>query len=91
MSVHQDVLIFRKFQLDEMSATTDHYLQAAVDKLQTLYPGNTVTRYDGLSVGISTDSLYSDTGIDMYELGMVDEEIPAIRNRRDGTLITFRV
>lgn len=89
--VHQDVLIFRKFQIDEVSPVTRQYLQAAVDKLQTLYPGNTVTRYDGLSVGISTDSLYSDTGIDMYELGMVDEEIPAIRNRRDGTLITFRV
>lgn len=85
-----DVLVFRKFLLDEVSAETDRYLQAAVDKLQTLYPDRPVTRYDSLTLGISTDSLYSPTGYDTYELGLVDDEIPAIRNQRDGNVLTFR-
>lgn len=85
-----DVLVFRKFLLDEVSAETERYLQAAVDKLQTLYPARPVTRYDSLTLGISTDSLYSPTGYDTYELGLVDDEIPAIRNQRDGNVLTFR-
>lgn len=86
-----DVLVFRKFSLDEITPQTDQYLQSAVDKLQTLYPDSPVTRYDSLTLGIPTDSLYSPTGFDTYELGLVDEEIPAIRNQRDGTILTFRV
>jgi len=86
-----DVLVFRKYQLDEISSVTDRYLQAAIDKLQTLYPERPVTRYDSLTLGISTDSLYSITGYDTYELGLVDDEVPAIRNQRDGTVLTFRI
>lgn len=86
-----DVLVFRKYLLDEVTSQTDGYLQAAIDKLQTLYPDRPVTRYDSLTLGIATDSLYSPTGYDTYELGMVDEEIPAIRNQRDGNVLTFRV
>lgn len=86
----EDVLIFRKYMFDEVSALTDSYLLAAIDKLQTLYPDRPVTRYDSLTLGISTDSLYSPTGFDTYELGVVDDEIPAIRNQRNGTILTFR-
>lgn len=86
-----DVLVFRKFLLDEVSPQTDRYLQAAIDKLQTLYPDRPVTRYDSLTLGISTDSLYSDTGTDTYQLGLVDDEIPAIRCERNGSVLTFRV
>lgn len=87
----EDVLVFRKYLFDEVSSTTDSYLRAAVDKLQTLYPDRPVTRYDSLTLGISTDSLYSPSGYDTYELGLVDEEVPAIRNQRDGSVLTFRV
>lgn len=40
---------------------------------------------------IETDSLYSETGVDTYELGMVDEEIYALCNTRDLEVVTFRV
>ena len=60
-------------------------------KAQTLFPGKTITNYDPLTLGIETDSYYSETGTDIYELGMVDGEIPAVRNRRDGNVITFRI
>ena len=40
---------------------------------------------------IETDSLYSETGVDTYELGMVVEEIYALRNTRDLEVVTFRV
>ena len=90
MAETTDVLVFRKFQIDQVGPRTDRYLEAAIDKLQTLYPSQSVTRYDSLTLGIGTDSLYSPTGIDIYELGMVDDEIPAIRNQRDGAVLTFR-
>lgn len=85
-----DLLVFRKFHLDELSPVTDRLMEAAVDKLQTLYPGKRITRYDAVTLGIETDSLYSDTGIDTYVLGMVDGEIPALCNVRDGNVLTFR-
>ena len=59
--------------------------------LQTLYPERRLTVYDRLTLGIETDSWYSDTGTDTYELGLVDHEIPAIRNTRDGEVLTFRL
>lgn len=65
--------------------------QAALDKLQTLYPGKRLTTYDTLTIGIETDSYYSETGVDTYELGLLDGEIPAMRNTRDGEVLTFRV
>lgn len=87
----EQVFIFRKFLLDEEEADIDLYHRAAVEKLQTLFPGKRITDYGTLTIGIETDSIYSETGTDIYELGMVDWEIPAIRNTRDGEVITFRV
>lgn len=86
-----DLFVFRKFYLDEDTAELERCQRAAIDKLQTLYPGKRITAYDSLTLGIESDSLYSDTGIDTYELGTIDDEIYAIRNTRDGEVITFRL
>lgn len=86
-----DLLTFRKFRLDEESSETDLCRDAAIDKLQTLFPGKRITVYDNFTFGIETDSLYSDSGIDTYELGMVDDELYAIRNARDLNVLTFRI
>lgn len=86
-----DLLTFRKFRLDEESSDTELCREAAIDKLQTLFPGKRITVYDNFTFGIETDSLYSDTGIDTYELGMVDDELYAMRNARDLNVITFRL
>lgn len=87
----EQVFIFRKFMLDEEEEDLDLYHRAAVDKLQTLFPGKKITDYGTITIGIETDSIYSDTGTDIYELGLVDWEIPALRNTRDGEVITFRI
>ncbi len=86
-----DLFTFRKFRLDEESSETDLCREAAMDKLQTLFPGKRITVYDSFTFSIETDSLYSDSGIDTYELGMVDDELYAIRNARDLNVITFRI
>lgn len=86
-----NLLTFRKFMLDEESSETDICREAAIDKLQTLFPGKRITVYDSFTFGIETDSLYSDSGIDTYELGVVDDELYAIRNARDLEVITFRI
>ena len=69
----------------------DECHRAALDKLHTLFPEKRVTTYDNCTIGIETDSLYSDTGLDIYELGVVDGEVYAMRNTRDGEVITFRI
>ena len=86
-----DLLVFQKFRLDEDPAFLDVCREAAVEKLQTLYPGKRITTYDATTLGIETDSLYSDTGIDIYDLGLVDEELPAMRNTANDNVTTFRV
>ena len=88
---NSDILTFRKFRLDEESSETDLCREAAIDKLQTLFPGKKITVFDSFTFGIETDSLYSDTGIDTYELGIVDEELYAIRNTRDLNVLTLRI
>lgn len=86
-----DLLVFQKFRLDEDPVFLDACREAAVEKLQTLYPGKRITTYDATTLGIETDSLYSDTGIDIYDLGLVDEELPAMRNTANDNVTTFRV
>lgn len=85
------IFTFRKFRLDEDTSETDFCRDAAIEKLQTLFPGKRITVYDSFTFGIETDSLYSDSGIDTYELGVVDDELYAIRNARDLEVITFRI
>lgn len=85
-----DLFIFRKFMEDADETLVRSCHASAVDKLQTLYPGKRLTSYDSFTIGIETESYYSETGVDTYELGLVDDEIPALRNTRDGEVITFR-
>lgn len=91
MEQGEQIFIFRKFMMDEDEVNLEEYHSAAIDKLQTLFPGKQVTSYDLYTIGIESDSLYSDTGIDTYELGLVDWEIPAMRNVRSGEVLTFNV
>lgn len=86
-----DLFVFRKFHLDEDPAFLDACRTAAIEKLQTLFPGKRITVYDATTLGIETDSLYSDTGIDIYELGLVDYELPAMRCTANDNVTTFRV
>ena len=87
----EDLFVFRRFTEGDDDAFVTACHQAAIDKLQTLFPGKHLTIYDHLTIGIETDSYYSDTGTDTYELGLVDNELPAIRNTRDGEVLTFRI
>lgn len=86
-----DLFVFRKFMMDEQTDATETYHRAAIDKLQTLFPDKRITEYDEFTIGVETDSLYSETGTDTYELGTVDNEILALRNTRDNNVITFRI
>lgn len=86
-----DLLVFRKFHLDEAPDFLDACREAAIEKLQTLFPGKRITTYDATTLGIETDSLYSDTGIDIYDLGLVDDELPAMRCAANDNVTTFRV
>lgn len=86
-----DLLAFCKFSLDEEAAFLDACREAAIEKLQTLFPGKHITVYDATTLGIETDSLYSETGIDIYDLGLVDEELPAMRNTSNDNVTTFRI
>lgn len=87
----EELFVFKPFRADDDESMKDECHRAALDKLQTLYPGRPVTSYDNTTLGISTDSYYSATGFDTYELGLVDGELPAMRNTRDGEVITFRL
>ena len=91
MEEGENIFVFRRFLMDEEDIDVELCHRAAIDKLQTLFPGKRITDYDRYTIGIETDSIYSDTGIDTYELGTVDWEIPAMRNMRDQSVITFRI
>lgn len=86
-----DLFVFRPFRADDSEELVKRCYQGAMDKLQTLCPGKPITSYGYTSLSIPTDSYYSETGSDMYELGLVDGEIPAMRNMRDSEVITYRI
>lgn len=86
-----DLFVFRKFLLDEGDAFVDACREAAIEKLQTLFPGKRIVIYDPMTLGIETDSLYSESGYDTYELGLVDAELPAMRCVENDNVTTFRV
>lgn len=86
-----DLFRFQRFRADEDAVLVEKCYKAAVDKLQTLYPGKRITSYGLTTIGIESDSLYATTGQDSYELGLVDEETPALMRTRDESIITFRI
>ena len=75
---------------EEQPFTFEKFL-AAKDKLETLFPCSAITYSDHFSMTIESDSFYAPNGKDEYELGMVDDEYPALRRVRDGQILTFRV
>ena len=86
-----ELFVFCRFLMDEDADLLQRVQEAAVEKLQTLFPGHRLVVYDALTLGIDTDSPMSETGVDLYETGLVDGEVPAMRNTRDGNVITLRV
>lgn len=84
------LLDFRRFTLGDDDNVAARCLRGAMDKLHTLYPGKRITTYDNITLGVETDSLYSEIGTDIYELGLVDGEMPAMRCVRTDEVITFR-
>lgn len=87
----EDLLEFRRFDCSAAYDDVHPYFIAALEKLQTLYPGRRVVEYDHLTLGIDSDFMDSETGVDVYELGLVDGEVPAMRRVADGTVVTFRI
>ena len=86
-----DLLVFRKFRLDTDSAILERHRAAAMEKHQTLFPGDRITAIDATTLCIATDAPYATDGYDLYDLGLVDGEIAAMRNRRTDEVVTFRL
>ncbi|MDO4955557.1 MAG: hypothetical protein Q4E60_00865 [Bacteroidales bacterium] len=82
---------FRKFLIDEDPEEMAACFAAARDKLETLFPCHAISYHDYYALFIESDSYYAENGMDTYELGLVDEEYPAMRRIRDGEVFTFRV
>ena len=60
-----DLLVFRKFRLDTDSATLERHRAAALEKLQTLFPGDRITAIDATTLCIATDAPYAADGYDL--------------------------
>jgi hypothetical protein len=86
-----DFFVFSKFYSDEEQDKMEKYCSAAFDKLQTLYPGKKIMQQGHTTLCIESDSLYAEKGIDTYEIGLINGEIPAMCRTRDSEVITFRV
>lgn len=87
----EDLLEFKRFDCSAGYDYVHPYFVAALDKLHTLFPGKHVVTYDQTTLGVDSDFVDSETGVDVYELGLVDDEIPAMRRVRDGLVTTFRI
>lgn len=87
----EELFHFRKFLADEDEELVERCYEAAVEKLQTLFPGKRITAYGRTEIGIESDSIYASNGQDMYALGLIDEETPALRREGDEEVVTFRV
>lgn len=87
-----NLFVFRRFFAAEQDETSCRaFQQAAVDKLQTLYPGQRILVLDENTIGVEDPESSSASGLILYDLGLVDEEIPAIMNRETEDTLTFRV
>lgn len=85
----KDLFLFRKFLSDEDNVLVKKCYIGAIDKLQTLYPGKRIITYDYRTLGIESDSLYCENGFDIYELGLVNDEIHAMKRQSDQQVLTF--
>lgn len=86
-----DRFVFRKFRLDADSRLLERCHAAALEKLHTLFPGDAIRLVDVATLKVATFAPDVEDGMDTYELGMLDDEIPCMRNCRNDEVITFRV
>ena len=86
-----DLLSFKKFYSDEDTHFIEKCHKAAVDKLNTLYPDKRITTYDYTTIAVDSDSVYCKDGVETYELGMINDEIPAMKRSSDDYIISFRI
>ena len=86
-----DLFLFRPFTAADDDVLIGQCHAGAVEKLQTLFPGQRLTIYDLRTIGITSDSLYCPNGMDTFVLGMVDDELPAMRRESDQQVFTFRL
>lgn len=82
-----DIFVFRKFLPGEQTDKARLYLDAAVEKLQTMHPGCKVIIYDEHTVAMSEHG----EDLETFVLGMVDDEIPAMQSVISDEVTTFRV
>lgn len=87
----EELFRFRKFYSGEDNNFVEQCNKAALEKLHTLFPGRRVTIYDYTTIAIDSDSVYCTEGFDTYELGMINDEIPAMQRTSDNNIITFRI
>lgn len=82
-----DIFVFRKFLPGEQTDKARLYLDAAVEKLQTMHPGCKVIVYDEHTIAMSVHGEELET----FVLEMVDAEIPAMQSVISDEVTTFRV
>ena len=83
--------VFRRFLADEDEQLLEACERAAREKLETLYPLKRITAGDAFSITIESDSYHAENGTEIYLIGLVDDEVPAMQRVTDGQIITFRV
>lgn len=82
---------FKRFLADVSPDILQDCYDGAVEKFNVLYPGRKVITYDQRTLGLETDDLDAPNGYDIYELGLVDEEMPAMKCTRTERIITYRI
>lgn len=86
-----EFVTFRKFLPNEDADLLAACEKGAKEKLETLYPLTRIKAIDSFSITIESDSLYAVDGYEVYLIGLIDEEVPALQRTTDGHIIPFRV
>ncbi len=84
-----DIFVFRKFLPGEQTDKARLYLDAAVEKLQTMHPGCKVIIYDEHTIAIPRHE--NGEELETFVLGLVDGEIPAMQSVISDEVTTFRI
>ena len=86
-----DLFHFQRFLADVDPAYLERCYNGAKEKFGILFPGKRIITYDQRTLGVETDEPDAVNGYDIYELGLVDDEIPAMQCQRTEKVITFRI
>ncbi|MCI5450876.1 hypothetical protein MR532_03305 [bacterium] len=85
----EDIFVFRRFMTGDIVDESHTYRDAAIEKLQTLFPGKRLTVYDDFTIGV--EDVCCEGRFALHVLGLVDGEIPAIQNTESEEVITYRI